>query len=1089
MRVLVQHESRYEYDEPAALGPHLVRLRPAPHAEARIERYALTIEPEHTLRWQQDPAGNWVARVSFPSKSRVRALGIKVELALDLQPVNPFDFFIDDRCRQVPFAYPDGLPASLGPYLRLDDPALATGKRFEALLAELPAKGTTVDFVVAANSTVNKAIRYVIRDEAGVWTPEETLEQGRGSCRDSAILLCALLRRRGLATRFVSGYLVQVADEGMLPDEPKGIGRDVVDLHAWAEVFVPGAGWIGLDATSGLLTGEGHLPLACTATPSAAAPIEGTSDRAASAASFSMRIGRVGHEPRPTAPYTDEAWRALLAAADDADARLASLGITLTSGGEPTFNSREHPNAPEWNGEALGETKWTQGLRLAAELRRRLCPGAAVIERPGKHYPGEPLPRWALDLIARTDGTALWTGETRPFDREGTTVDDARRVAESIAGALGIETGLQPAYEDPWRFVQDEQNLPLGVDPLKADLDDPAERRRLAKVLGHGLGRAVGYVLPVTRAGAWKTERWTFRRGHLFLIPGDSSIGLRLPLKSLPGAPPPPLVELSDARDRPPDPRLPEDAQLRWPGAAPVWLPAGAVRTALCVEARGGSIRVFLPPVATAEDFCDLVRTIDEVRALTKLPVLLEGYPPPPSPLLQRFAVTPDPGVLEVNVPPSSSSRAHAELLETVFDAALHSGLQGEKYLSDGRLAGSGGGHHLTMGGPTPRQSPFIARPELLGSLLTLVQHHPSLSYLFTGLFVGPTSQAPRVDEARHDSLYEMEIALSRLFQGEANPPPWIADYLLRHVLVDVAGSTHRAEVSIDKLWDWQTPYGRQGLVELRAFEMPPHPHLAAAQAILARALVSALAHESYRAPLVRWGQTLHDRFLLPHYLWRDFEDVLGAMAARGVALPAEGYRPFLELRCPIAGTATAGDVLLEVRNALEPWHVLGEEVGGGGTARYVDSSLERVQVRAVGLIPERHVVLVNGHQLPLRQTGTAHEAVGGVRFRAWAPPHSMQPHLGIHHPLRFDVVDTWAKRAMLSCAYHVWHPEGRAYVTPPLTRFEASARRAQRFTIVGEGTHWPAVPRPAPPHADAPYTLDLRRFSGDRPVPEFEEE
>jgi uncharacterized protein (DUF2126 family) len=452
------------------------------------------------------------------------------------------------------------------------------------------------------------------------------------------------------------------------------------------------------------------------------------------------------------------------------------------------------------------------------------------------------------------------------------------------------------------------------------------------------------------------------------------------------------------------------------------------------------------------------------------------------------MAITPDPGVLEVNIPPTRTSREHVALMETVFDAALHAGLHAEKYQLDGRQSGSGGGNHVTLGGPTPLGSPFVKRPDLLASLITFVQHHPSLSFLFTGLFVGPTSQAPRPDEARHDALYELEIALKKAFERPSEPPaPWLSDALFRHLLVDVSGNTHRAEICIDKLFDPRTPHGRQGIVELRAFEMPPHVRMAVAEVALVRALVASFARTPYHAPLVRWGQVLHDRFLLPTWLWQDFEDVLAHLERAGLPLPRDAYRAFLEHRFPIVGVLAAKDVQLEIRNAIEPWHVLGEEMGATGTARYVDSSMERVEVRAVGLLPERHVVTVNGHVLPLRPTGIAGDYVGGVRFRAWAPPHSLHPHLGIHHPLRFDVVDTWARRSIGACGYHVWHPEGLGYGSPPLTRFEASSRRATRFTIEGQSAYPVTVTRVSA-HADAPYTLDLRRFPIDHPMPTGED-
>jgi uncharacterized protein (DUF2126 family) len=514
--------------------------------------------------------------------------------------------------------------------------------------------------------------------------------------------------------------------------------------------------------------------------------------------------------------------------------------------------------------------------------------------------------------------------------------------------------------------------------------------------------------------------------------------------------------------------------------------PAGGhIRTALCIEPRDGAVRVFLPPVPSPRDFFELVEVIDRAREGLGVEVQLEGYPPPPGSDLFRLQVTPDPGVLEVNLPPAASSVEHAHLIETVFDSALHAGLHAEKYLLDGRTAGSEGGNHLALGGPTPLRSPYVRDPRLLASLVTFTQHHPSLSYLFSGLFVGPTSQAPRVDEARHDALSELEIALHRAFQHDPNygSAPWLTDLLFRNLLVDVSGNTHRAEICIDKLFDWRTPHGRQGVVELRAFEMPPHPRMIVAQMALMRSLTASFAKQPYQKPLVRWGQELHDRFLLPTWMWRDFEDVLQHLQATGEGLPAEAYKAFLELRCPVAGELQAGDVRLEVRNALEPWNVLGEEPGASGTSRYVDSSLERIEVKATGLIPERHVVLVNGQVLPLHPTGTAHEAAGGVRFRAWAPPHSLQPHLGVHHPIRLDVVDSWSNRSLGACGYHVWHPEGRAFHTPPLTRFEAMARRAQRFTHEGP-LPWPVKSVRPPLQKDAPWTLDLRRLPIDRPQP-----
>ncbi|HEU0030428.1 MAG TPA: transglutaminase family protein [Kofleriaceae bacterium] len=1087
MRVSIQHRSLYGYPRPALLGPQTIRLRPAEHARARIESYKLAIEPEHRLHWQRDPHGNHIARATFKAGQRVETLAITVELAVDVRPINPFDFFIDDRVKTLPFTYPDRLDAELAAYLDTGDPAYRMGRKATELLQSLPWSGDTVDVLVRLNAAVRERIAYVIRDEPGVWTPEETLANGRGSCRDSAALLVALMRARGVAARFVSGYLVQLADEGMIPNEPKGVSRDVVDLHAWAEAFVPGAGWIGFDGTSGLLCGEGHIPLASAASPLHAAPLEGTSEVAATDVRFETTICRLGHEARPTAPYSDAVWSELVAAGDAIDGALAEHALEVWIGGEPTFVAREGQTKQEWQGGAIGADKWRRGRELADTLRDRLAPGGAVLHRMGKHYPGESLPRWALDVIGRRDGAAIWPHRELHDDD---TIEAAMRAGEALAEALDIAPELHPAYEDPWEVLRSEARLPVDVDPRKAGLDDPEERRRLAAIFDRGVGRVVGFALPLARVdGSWRTERWQLRREHVFLVPGDSPLGLRLPLASVVGGVPP--VTWAEAPDLP-DPRR-DDGDDSQPRATETARPAPAeppreptgLRTALALEPRDGQLWAFLPPLASFDDFCALLGALDRVRAQTACAIHLEGYPPPPSPAMRRFAVTPDPGVLEVNLPPAASAREATELHRVVFDAALASGLTAERYLLDGRAAGSGGGNHITIGGPSATASPWLRRPDLLASLVTFAQHHPSLSYLFSGLFVGPTSQAPRVDEARHDALYELELALPPLFD-DPPPPAWQVDALLRHLLVDVAGSTHRAEISIDKLFDPQTPYGRQGLVELRAFEMPPHPRMAAAQAILVRALVAAFAREPYRHDLVRWGAQLHDRFLLPFWLWRDFEDVLGFLAGRGIALPADAFRPFVELRCPLVGTIDADAGQVELRNAIEPWHVLGEEATQTGTARYVDSSVERVELRARDLDPERYAITVNGYVVPLRDASGRDVRVGGVRFRAWCPPHALHPHLGVHHPLRIEVVDRWNRRGVAGGAYHVWHPEGRAFDAAPLTSVEAAARRAQRFTLEGPPL-WPAETREVAPHPEQPYTLDLRRLDRGQPMPKPE--
>jgi len=1036
------------------------------------------------VRWQFDPWGNRVARVTFEKKADTSVFEVTVDAAFEMRPINPFDFFIDDRCEKVPFAYPDGLHDELAPFLQTKK----ASAKLAAFAKSVPLEGKTIDYLVALNQAVAGGVRYIIRHEPGLQSSEETLTIGSGSCRDSAVLLVDILRSQGLAARFASGYLVQLRDEGNIPGERRGVGEDVLDLHAWAEVYLPGAGWVGLDGTSGLLCGEGHIPLACTVSPELAAPLTGTSSQPTVAFDVEMTVARVGHEPRPQRPYELSTWDDIVATGAAVDKKLLGLGVKLTSGGEPTWTSREHPEEPEWNTAALGASKWDQGLRITAELRKRIGRGAVVLQRMGKLYPGESLPRWVLQLIWRHDDVPIWRDANRiafggisiadgekPRASTDKEVRAAHRFGETLARAIGVAPTLVAGYEDPWHAIKTEADLPPDVDPTRAQVDDPEERQRLARTLTRGIAQPVGFALPVQVWQAkWTSGQWEFRRGRMYLVAGDSPMGLRLPLDRLTAVGEPQVFMDPAATEKPLefDPR-----QLVQRRANEVTATVGpASRTALCFEPREGVIHVFVPPLPDTESYLDLMAAIEDTSTELNLPVRIEGYPPPSDPRLRSLMVTPDPGVIEVNLPVAESFAEYTEWVELVADAANHSGLTLQKFQVDGREAGSGGGNHVTLGGATPLESPFLKDPHLTGGMLRYVQHHPSLSYLFTGLFVGPTSQAPRMDEARLDSLYELELALTQIDQTPGHKFPWFVDRLLRNLLVDVSGNTHRTEICIDKLYAPGATSGRQGLLEFRAFEMPPHPHMAGAQMLLMRGLTARLAESHYKQPLVRWGTQLHDRFMLPHYLWSDFLDVVADLNAHGVALDAEWYRPFLDFRCPVIGTLDLPDLSLELRNALEPWPTLGEEAQGSITSRYVDSSMERVQVIAHGLVEGRHQVLVNGLVLPMTSTGREREHVAGVKFRAWQPPHCLQPHVGIHHPLRFDIVDLWGHRSLGGCQYHVWHPEGRGFEHVPLTAFEASARRAQRFTT-DHMAPWPVHPRVVAPSPEQPYTLDLRRF------------
>jgi transglutaminase-like putative cysteine protease len=516
IRVALHHKTVYNYDRLVTLGPQVVRLRPAPHSRTPVISYSLRIEPkEHFINWQQDPQSNFLARIVVPEPTR--RFSLEVDLVAEMTVLNPFDFFLEPYADRFPFVYDKPLARELTPFLE----KLPESERFTTFAKSLDlSEKRTIDFLVELNGRVQHAVGYTIRMEPGVQTPEETLTLGTGSCRDSAWLMVQVLRYLGLAARFVSGYLIQLKPDLKSLDGPSGTDHDFTDLHAWAEVYLPGAGWVGLDPTSGLFAGEGHIPVAATPDPQSAAPVSGGVTASEVEFEHEMKVTRIHEDPRVTKPYTDDQWEKILTLGDRIDAELAAGDVRLTMGGEPTFVSIDDVDGDEWNTAAIGPDKRRLAGNLLCRLRDHFAPGGLLHFGQGKWYPGESLPRWAYTCYWRTDGFPLWQDPQwvgQPDKDYGFVLEHAEKFAIGLTKRLRIDDEfLITAYEDPLEYLHAERKLPVNVDPIDNKMDDPEARERLRRTFERGLNNPTGFVLPLQymrrkNGLEWQSGLWMLR--------------------------------------------------------------------------------------------------------------------------------------------------------------------------------------------------------------------------------------------------------------------------------------------------------------------------------------------------------------------------------------------------------------------------------------------------------------------------------------------------------------------------------------------------------------------------------------------------
>lgn len=1089
-RIAITHRIERTFSKTIKLSTHWLRLRPAPDTPARITAYSLELAPEpHFVNWLRDPFENHIVRLDLPEP--LPYLHTAVEILAELVPKNPFDFLIEPYAVKHPFEYTTQLKKELAPYLAVGEPSARTRVFFETLERKEVATIQRLSEVCAALLEAFPSFApSPISSTQGAPDLEALFARGTGSAWDLAWLFTLSLRQLGLAARFVCGYHVLLAEAEAQ--------QDSVRLHAWTQVFIPGAGWIGIDPSTGLYTNETFIPLSSGADPARVQPIVGSREPCEETRIESVQVRRL--EPAdPRWPYTETQWNDICALGAHVQRDLEAHRVYLSTGMNLSFVATGS-GSYEWHTHALGPEKLRIADQLLSRLLQRTAAGAIKHYAQGEWYAGEGLPRWRLIGLARGDGQPVWRNAELRSTGEANVLA-AADFANALARALGVPPScVSAAQEDPLHSVWRGQ-LPIDRVPTPSELDDPEQRRALAERFSQVSYEPVGYVLPLGwdhKAGQFRSGQWRFRRPGLHLIPGDSPIGYRLPLDSLiedKEALFESQLERSPFDERSPLPDYHGLVRERLAGAVPQpsARDASPPRTAVCVQARAGKLYVFLPPLSHAEHYLELVAAVEAAAEATGEQPILEGYEPPEDYRLRRFVLEPDPGVLKVELPEAYTFPVQLDLLQTVFDEAGRLGLGMQRMTPDGTIIGTGGGGRLSLGGLRPEYSPFLRRPELLRGLVAYFQRHPSLSYLFAGRMIGPSGPAPRPDEGRDAALYELEIALSHMPRAETSAL-WCADRMLRHLLADPAGQIKHAEIRMDHLYAPERDGKRQGRLYIHAFELAPHPQVAVLHTLLVHALLGRFARVSDSGELVRWGSALHDRFMLPEVLLADLHEVIEDLHAVGYPFQIEWFEPLIQLRFPELGQVLIGHIRLSLQTALEPWPLLAEEVTAGGVARFIDAANERLQVKLTGLAPGRYALACNGYTVPLQATGTHGEYVAGVRYKIANPPSTLHPTIAPVGALVFDLIDTWTGRAIGGCTYLPPRPQLTGAVGIPLGEGNwpnvgdeaapprvvptpqtslAPLDRSGRFLPYGSGVGPMAVP---PLYSDphCPYLLDL---------------